>query len=404
MNKKECRSCDGINLKDILSLGDSPLANNLVEYGEDAQKFPLKIKWCADCFNVQLSYVVPPEEMFKSYLYVSSTSKSFREHFSYAAKKYVEMFSLDENSLIVDLGSNDGVFLKPMKELGIRVCGVEPAENIARIAISNGIPTINKFFDETVVEEITTKFGMASVVTASNVFAHADDLDGIAKNVLKILKEDGTFIVEVQYLVDTIKDLTFDNIYHEHVNYWTVTSLKTFFEKRGLNINSVEHINTHGGSIRVYASRSSIKDESVDSFIRTEEFFGVNNYDTYLSFANKVNEIKEAVKSNVKKLKTEYKKVYGYGSPAKATTALNFYELDSDFLLATIEDNFLKHGKFIPHVNIPIISKQQSLIDSPDLIIVLAWNFFDEIVKNNKNLFPNTKFISIKDLELLNTN
>jgi SAM-dependent methyltransferase len=402
MNKKECRSCSGIDLKDVLSLGDSPLANNLTRYGEVAQKFPLEIKWCADCFNVQLSYVVPPEEMFKNYLYVSSTSKSFREHFSCAAKKYVEMFSLDENSLVVDLGSNDGVFLKPMQELGIRVCGVEPAENIAQIALSNGVPTINKFFDETVVEEITANFGKANIVTASNVFAHADDLDGIAKNVLKILKEDGTFIIEVQYLIDTIKDLTFDNIYHEHVNYWTVTSLETFFSKRGLNINRVEYIDTHGGSIRVYSSRSPAKEYSVDSFLLDEENFGVKNYRTYLSFADKVNEIKEATKLNAANLKTQYKKIYGYGSPAKATTALNFYELDPCFLLATIEDNALKHGKLIPCVNIPIISKEDAIKDYPDLIVVLAWNFFDEIVKNNKNLFPNTKFISIKDLELLN--
>jgi SAM-dependent methyltransferase len=402
MNKKECRSCGGIDLKDVLSLGDSPLANNLTKHGEVAQKFPLEIKWCADCFNVQLSYVVPPEEMFKNYLYVSSTSKSFREHFNCAAKKYVEMFSLDGNSLVVDLGSNDGVFLKPMQELGVKVCGVEPAENVAKIALSNDIPTINKFFDETVVEEIAANFGKADIVTASNVFAHADDLDGIAKNVLKILKEDGTFIIEVQYLIDTIKDLTFDNIYHEHVNYWTVTSLEAFFSKRGLNINRVEHVDTHGGSIRVYSSRSPVKEYSVDSFLRDEENFGVKNHRTYLSFADKVNEMKEAIKLNAANLKTQYKKIYGYGSPAKATTALNFYELDSSFLLATIEDNALKHGKLIPYVNIPIISKEEAIKDYPDLIVVLAWNFFDEIVKSNKNLFPNTKFISIKDLELLN--
>lgn len=402
MNKTDCRSCGGNNLKKILSLGQSPLANNLINDGETAKKFPLEIKWCSDCSNVQLSYVVPPEEMFKNYLYVSSTSKSFRDHFDCAAKKYVEMFSLNKSSLVVDLGSNDGVFLKPMKGLGIRVIGVEPAENIARIAMANGVPTINSFFDESAKDEILTHYGKADLVTASNVFAHADDLDGITKNVLKILKDHGTFIVEVQYLIDTIRDLTFDNIYHEHVNYWTVTSLNVFFSKRGLNINRVEHVGTHGGSIRVYASKSPVSEYSVGAFLRDEENFGVKNHKTYLSFANKVNEIKETTKLNAVKLKTEHKKIYGYGSPAKATTALNFYELDSTFLSATIEDNPLKHGKLIPGVNIPIISKDDALKDQPDLIVVLAWNFFDEIVRNNKNLFPNTKFISIKTLESTN--
>lgn len=399
MIKQECRSCGGNNLKDTLSLGKSPLANNLIKEGEAAEKFPLAIKWCADCSNVQLSYVVPPEEMFENYLYVSSTSKSFREHFSCTAKKYVEMFSLNGDSLVVDLGSNDGVFLKPMQELGIRVVGVEPAENIAQIAMSNGVPTINNFFDKSTKDEILTHFGKADLVTASNVFAHADDLDGITKNVLEILNDNGTFVVEVQYFVNTIKDLTFDNIYHEHVNYWTVTSLNTFFSKRGLNINRVERIDTHGGSIRVYVSKSPTKEYSVDAFLRDEENFSVKDHNVYLSFADEVNKIKETVKLNAEKLKTKYKKIYGYGSPAKATTALNFYELDSAFLSATIEDNPLKHGKLIPGVNIPIISKEKALKDQPDLIVVLAWNFFYEIIENNRHLFPNTKFLSIKDLE-----
>ena len=398
----KCRSCGNDDLKDVVSLGKSPLANNLLNSLDDeCDMYPLEMKYCDNCKNCQLSYNVPPQKMFDNYLYVSSTAETFRNHFKQAAEQYIKEFNLNSNSLVVDIGSNDGVFLKPMKENGVRVVGVEPAKNIAELANSNGITTINNYFNNESVEEIKSKYGKASIVTASNVFAHSDELVNITKETFNLLNEDGTFIIEVQYLLDTIKDLTFDNIYHEHVNYWSVTSLVNFFKNLNLSVVKVEHINTHGGSIRVYVQREGSKvDNSVLNFVENEKEFGINEYKTYQDFSKRVEVIKYNVVNNIKKLKSKYKTIAGYGSPAKATTALNFFSVDSSFIDYTIEDNELKNNKFIPGVNIPIRNKEYCENNLPDVVIVLAWNFFNEIKNNNQNLIEKgVKFISIKDLQ-----
>ena len=246
MKKEDCRGCKSKKLNKILSLGLSPLANNLLDSVEKCDVYPLDLNLCLDCYNCQLSHVVPPDRMFRNYLYVSSTTESFRKHFKDAANEYINRFNLDENSFVIDIGSNDGIGLKPFFEKGIKVLGVEPASNICDIALENDIDTYCEYFNDEVVNKIEQK---ADLITASNVFAHADDLESIAKNVFKVLKKDGCFVIEVQYLLRTIEDGTFDNIYHEHVNYWSVTSLNIFFDRLGFQICDVLYIDTHGGSI-----------------------------------------------------------------------------------------------------------------------------------------------------------
>lgn len=399
--KTDCRSCGNNDLQDIISLGMSPLANNLISSIDDESKqYPLEIKVCTDCLNVQLSVVVPPSEMFDNYLYVSSTAQSFRKHFEDAAEKYVSKFKLTNEDLVVDIGSNDGVFLKPLVERNIRAIGVEPAKNLAKLANNNNLKTYNNYFDENVVKEIIKDFGKAKVITASNVFAHSDVLKEIATNVFDLLTDDGQFIIEVQYFIDTMNDLTFDNIYHEHTNYWTVTSLNNFFSKLGYHIHEVEHISTHGGSIRVYISRKSVKSESLEHFLKLEDKFGIHNLETYSRFAERVNEVKQKVNDNINWLKSQNLKLASYGSPAKATTSLNYFGVDHSKIEYTVEDNNLKFDKFIPGVNIPIKSKEYLLNNLPDVVIVLAWNFFETIKSSNTSLIERgIKFISIKDLQ-----
>ena len=272
--------------------------------------------------------------------------------------------------------------------------GVEPAKNVAKIAIDNGIPTINVYFDENTFEDNN----IVDLITASNVFAHADDLKGITKNVFKLLKETGTFVVEVQYLLDTIKDLTFDNIYHEHVNYWSVTSINNFFNNLGFTVVDVEHIDTHGGSIRVYIQNGGEVSENVSKFLYSEEEFGLSDFKTYREFAERIGTSKKNVLKNIKKLKDDGYKLIGYGSPAKATTALNYYGITNDDIDFIVEDNELKHGKIIPRVNIPIKPKSELAGDNIK-VIILAWNFANEIKNNNKEFINNgIEFISIKDL------
>jgi hypothetical protein len=230
------------------------------------------------------------------------------------------------------------------------------------------------------------------------VFAHSDKLKSIVENLEKILSKKGTVVIEIQYLLRTIKDLTFDNIYHEHYNYWTLTSLLYFFKNSSLSIYKVEEINTHGGSLRVFLCNNVYKkqDKSIKLLLDREKKFGIQDFKTYLRFGNNVNYLKENVINNIKNLKNKYKTLVGYGSPAKATTLLNFYNLDNKFIDFTIEDNALKQGKLIPGVNIPIKKPIDRKIKN-SVLIVLAWNYFNEIKNKNKKYF--NKIISIKDLE-----
>jgi len=395
--KFECRSCGNSKLRRVVSLGYQPLANNLLNRkNEKCELYPLEVNYCDNCHNCQLSVAVDPKKMFSNYLYTSSTSASFREHFIGAAKKYIKEFKLKpKKSYIIDIGSNDGVALKPFKELGFKnILGVEPAKNLAKLANKHKIKTFNGFLDKKNIKNIKKN---ADLILASNVFAHSDNLKEMAYCMIQLLKKKGTIIIEIQYLMNTLKDLTFDNIYHEHYNYWSLTSLINFFKQFQVKIFKAEKIATHGGSIRIYIQKGkNIKiGKSVKEIIKEEEDFGIKDFKTYQNFGEKVYKIRENVIKNLKNLKKNEETIVGYGAPAKATTALNFFGINGE-IDYIIEDNKLKHNKFVPGVKIPIYSKKKALKkNSP--ILVLAWNFYDEIKKNNSELSNN--FISIKDLE-----
>jgi nucleoside-diphosphate-sugar epimerase/SAM-dependent methyltransferase/quercetin dioxygenase-like cupin family protein len=394
--KFDCRCCGSTKLKRVLSLGYQPLANNLLSnIDEKFKKYPLELNVCESCFNCQLSVAIKSEEMFSNYLYQSSTSKSFRNHFVSAAKKYIKNFKLEKESYIIDVGSNDGIGLKPFIDLGYtNVQGIEPAKNLADLANKNGINTFHGYLNDKALNPI--KNG-ADILLASNVFAHSDDLKSMADSMKKLIKPEGRIIIEVQYLLNTLKDLTFDNIYHEHTNYWSVTALDKFLKERGLKIFDVEEIDTHGGSIRVYVSQEDkIKiNDSVSQILEKEERFGLKKISTYLEFGKKIEKLKETVIKNIKNLKKKHSTIVGYGAPAKASTLLNYFNI-KDEINFIIEDNEFKHGKFIPGVNIPIHPKIK-VKDKNSLILVLAWNFFDEIKNNNSSLSKN--FVNIKSLE-----
>jgi nucleoside-diphosphate-sugar epimerase/dTDP-4-dehydrorhamnose 3,5-epimerase-like enzyme len=385
--KFDCRSCGNTKLKRVVSLGYQPLANNLLKKKEEnCELYPLEVNYCEKCHNCQLSVAVDPKKMFTKYLYTSSTSKSFRQHFISAAIKYTKELKLKKKkSYIIDIGSNDGVALKPFKEMGFtNLLGVEPAKNLVKTAKLNKIKTFNGFLEKKNLSKIKKN---ADLILASNVFAHSDNLKEMSECMLKLLSKNGIIVIEVQYLMNTLKDLTFDNIYHEHYNYWSLTSLINFYSQYEATLFRVEKIDTHGGSIRVYIKKGKkIKvEKNVKALLKDEEIFGIKKLKTYQEFGNKVYKIKENVIYNI----------IGYGAPAKATTALNFFGIKNeiDFI---IEDNKLKHNKFIPGVKIPIKNKDV-IKNKKNTMLVLAWNFFNEIKKNNSNL--SNKFINIKDLE-----
>ncbi len=398
--KFDCRSCGNTDLKRVVSLGYQPLANNLLnKRDEKCELYPLEVNYCDQCHNCQLSVAVNPKKMFSNYLYTSSTSKIFRDHFVNAAKKYTKNLKLNKKkSYIIDVGSNDGVALKPFIDLGFKkVLGVEPAKNLAKIANKNKIKTFNGFLEKKNLKKIKKN---ADLILASNVFAHSDKLKEMAECMLNLLSKKGTIIIEVQYLMNTLKDLTFDNIYHEHYNYWSLTSLINFFNKLNAKIFRSEKIDTHGGSIRVYIKKGKkVKiDLSVKKMLQEEERFGIKKFETYKKFGEEVYKIRENVLSNIKKLKNQNKQIIGFGAPAKATTALNFFGITNEIDFV-VEDNKLKHNKFIPGVKIPIKKKSQ-IKDKDNILLVLAWNFYNFIKENNSSLSNN--FVNIKDLETNN--
>ena len=295
--KFECRSCGNNNLKRVVSLGYQPLANNLLNKKEDkCDLYPLEVNYCNKCHNCQLSVAVDPKKMFSNYLYTSSTSKVFRNHFVEAAKKYYKELKLVKNkSYIIDIGSNDGVALKPFLDLGFKkVLGIEPAKNLAKIANKNKIKTFNGFLNKKNIKKIKKN---ADLILASNVFAHSDNLKEMAECMLSLLNKKGTIIIEVQYLMNTLKDLTFDNIYHEHYNYWSLTSLVHFFNQLNAKIFRSEKIDTHGGSIRVYIKKDKkVKIEnSIKKMLKEEEEFGIKDFKTYQKFGEKVYKIRDCV-------------------------------------------------------------------------------------------------------------
>ena len=398
--KFECRSCENTKLKRVVSLGYQPLANNLLnKQNEKCELYPLEVNYCEKCHNCQLSVSVDPKKMFSNYLYTSSTSKIFQDHFVKASEKYIKDFKLNKKrSYIIDIGSNDGIALKPFIDKGFKkVLGVEPAKNLAKLANKKKIKTFNGFLDKKNLKKI--KKG-ADLILASNVFAHSDKLQEMAECMFKLLSKKGTIIIEVQYLMNTLKDLTFDNIYHEHYNYWSLTSLTNFFKKFDSVIFRSEKVDTHGGSIRVYIKKNKKTkiEKSVKQMLKEEEKFGIKKFNTYKKFGEKVYEIRENIRRNLKKIKKNSKLIIGYGAPAKATTALNFFGISKEIDFV-VEDNKLKHNKYIPGVNIPIKDKSK-ITNKKNTLIVLAWNFYNDIKKNNSELSEN--FINIKDLEVNN--
>ncbi len=396
--KTSCRVCGG-GLNHYLSLGLSPLANNLNNARNDTNDlYPLDLNFCKQCSNSQLSVAVPSDKMFNNYVYQSSTSKQFRNHFEEIAKEVKNDFNLNKKSLVVDIGSNDGIFLKPLKDMDVNAIGVEPAKNISKIANAKGLKTLTEYFSQKTVNKIIREYGKADLVTAFNVFAHSDGLKEILNNTEKVLKKDGEFIFEIQYLLRTINDLTFDNIYHEHFNYWCLLSILNFFEGSELKVYKVKEVDTHGGSLRVYTTKNKNKRQhkSINQYIELEKRFKLDKIDTYYKFAKDIENIKHNSLKKINSIISENKKIIGYGAPAKATTVLNYFGINSDHFEYIVDDNHLKHNLYVPETGIKIIESHTINPDDYDFVLVLAWNFFDSIKKQQKKLFNKSSFIKLK--------
>ncbi len=382
-----CRVCNGKKLVKVLSLGSTPLANAFLKKEQldlPEQYFPLDVYFCNDCSMLQLGHVVSQEILFGNYVYVSSTSPVFVKHFQDFAKDVFQKFKLNNKSFIIDIGSNDGILLKPFKELGAKVLGVEPAVKIAKIAQKDGIKTLPYFFNLALAKKIVKERGKANVVTATNVFAHIDDLDEVIKGLQILLEDDGIFIIEAPYLVDFIQKRYFDLVYHEHLSYWSVTTLIKLFKRFEMKVFNAERVNSHGGSIRVFVSKLNSRhrlENKVKKFVNEEERTKLSDVLTYFKYGKLVLQNKMELSSLLIKLKLNNKAIVGYGAPAKGNTLLNYFKIGQEILDYVIDDSPLKQGLSTPGTHIPVVSSLKLQTDNPDYVLILAWNFAKPIIE-----------------------
>jgi len=391
-----CQISGKKDLKTILSLGYLPPVNKLKKINSSLQEdvfYPAELMFSPSSKLLQLSTIVNKEILFpKEYPYTSSTTKILRENFKELYNECKKIIKISSKDLIIDIGSNDGNLLNNFKNHH-KVLGITP-EKIGKMAIKKGIRTLIKYFDRSTTNLVLKKFGKAKIITATNVFAHIDNVNLLMQNLLRILKDDGIFISESHYLVSLIKTQQYDTIYHEHLRYYSLTSLKYLFSKFGMEIIHAKKINTHGGSIRVYASRRNNfkKTKNVKKILDFEKNF--LNWKTYNNFKKKVVDSKLNLYSILKKLKNNNKKIYGIGAPSRASTLINYVGLDENIIDCVLEvDGSYKIGNYIPGKKIPILSEKKLYKDPPDFVVLFSWHIASELKSNLKKKGYKGKFI-----------
>ena len=390
---KECRVCNGRSFYDFLNLGVIPLPNEFIhkeELQKKEAKFPLRVTYCTNCSLVQLKDIVDPEVMFKNYLYIPSASKTRLSHFKNIAEDTKKRFGLKTSSLVVDIGSNDGSLLNCYKNIiGVNVVGIDPAENLVKVAELNGIPTILGYIDKKTASKVIKIYGKADLVLATNVIAHISDLHSMMRSVSLLLKEDGVFIMQFPYLLDLIAKNQFDTIYHEHLSYFCLRPLMLLAEKTDMEIFDIERNDLDGGSIRVFwkqkVSRlNKIEEIKLLNFLQQEELAGLYNQKTYEDFYKRILVLKKDLVRYLKKLKNKKKHIVGYGAAAKGNILLNYFGIGTETLDYLVDSTPYKQGLYSPGTHIPIYEENRIYDTSPDYLLLLAWNFKDEIIAKNK--------------------
>jgi len=386
-----CRSCGHEGLTLVLSLGHTPLANALLtaaELNEPEATYPLDLAFCPRCSLVQITETVAPEKLFGEYFYRSSFSETMLRHAERLVEQVTKSRGLDAESFVIEVASNDGYLLQYYKRAGIPVLGIEPAANIARVAEERGIPTWCEFFGADLAEKLSREGRHADVIHANNVLAHVADLNGTVAGFAKALKDSGVAVVEVPYVKDMIDRLEFDTIYHEHLCYFSLTALDLLFRRHGLVIQDLERLPIHGGTLRLYALKEAAAATGVSKAVRAlleeENRWGVANFDFYRGFAERVAQLREDLVSLLRRLKSEGKRIAVYGASAKGSTLLNHFGVGSGLLDFVVDRSTMKQGHFTPGTHLPIHAPERLLEDMPDYVLLLTWNFADEILEQQR--------------------
>ncbi len=382
-----CRVCDSTNLELAVDLGEQPWCNHFLAAAEVGREpfYPLRVFFCHDCHTSQLDYTVPKEIMFGNHTYLSGVTKSLSDHFQGIAREVNDRFTDGQSTKsILDIGSNDGTQLKHFKGLGWDVLGVESSTRTARIAIENGIETVNDFFDESLVKKLNRKF---DAINAAGVFFHLEELHSAAEGVRLALEPEGVFVVQFLYMRKIMENLAFDQIYHEHLLYYNLATLSKLLDRHGMSIFDAYLAPIHGGSMIAFVSHRGKREPSrrLSQLLAEEEKLGYNEFPAYLKFANDIKSLREENRTYLLGARQSGKRIWGMGAPVKGNTLLNYFDIGPETIEYLVEKNELRKNLFSPGKHIPVVIEKE-LTEVPDIYYVLAWNFKKEILANNKAL------------------
>jgi novobiocin biosynthesis protein NovU/D-mycarose 3-C-methyltransferase len=378
--------CDHSDLSLILDLGRTALANRFLtpEMAAEAEPiYPLRLVRCGGCGLVQIDETVPPEDLFGHYLYLSQTSDLVKRHAEHLAQSFSERYGLSPNDLVLEVASNDGTVLQAFQRRGHRLLGVEPAANIAALAREAGIPTKCEFFNAATARALRKTVGPARLVLARHVLAHVAELDDFVQGLETVLSDDGVLAIEVPHLLPFYQNLEYDTVYHEHLCYFSVHVIERLFEKHGLELIDVESVAIHGGSVLVTAQRQSGPNfvrSSVEDAIYQEEKAGLHQAEAWTDFAARVEGSRDRLNFEIDTLLERGKHIAAYGAAAKGMALLAYCGLDARRLPYIVDKSPLKQGRLTPGHRIPVVGPEQLLTDQPDVLLLLAWNFAEEIV------------------------
>lgn len=379
-----CRSCGSSELETFLDLGDMPLSDGLKNAdevsGTDA-RFPLQVAFCKSCTLVQIRHTVAPEVLFADdYPYYSSFSDALIAHSKKNVDARIDELGLGADHLAIELASNDGYLLQHYLARGVRVQGIDPAKGPVEAAREKGVTTKHAFFTEELAKELASSGLRANVLHGNNVLAHVADTNGFVRGIAALLAEDGVAVIEVPYLRDLIEHAEFDTIYHEHLCYFSATALDHLFRRSGLSLNRVERLSIHGGSLRLFVGRSSNVESSVTEILAEERDLGMTSTDYYRSFSKSVEAVRTGLRKLIDTARANGESIAGYGAAAKGAIMLEYVGLTADEIMWVADRNVHKQGRYMPGNHIPIVDPARILSDQPDVLLILPWNFKDEIM------------------------
>lgn len=386
--RTKCRSCGSRNMQTVLDLGHTPLADALLTT-EDLSKpepaYPLEVAFCSDCSLMQILETVPPEVLFcRHYPYYSSFSDELLRHSRENALDLITARGLNDKSLVIEIASNDGYLLKNFVEKDIPCLGIDPAAGPAESAERIGVPTLCGFFNHELARQLRGVGKRADVIIANNVLAHVADINSFLDGISILMKDGGIAVIEVPYVRDLVDNCEFDTIYHEHLCYFSATSVDYLLRAHSLYLNKVKRIPIHGGSLRLYIGLRDEPDDSVRRLLSDERSKGLAEFGYYNDFAIKVTNIREGLRQMLRSIKDQGKKIAAYGAAAKGATLINYVGIGRDLVDFVVDRNIHKQGKYMPGKHIPIAAPERLISDMPDFVLILAWNFAEEIIRQQE--------------------